>query len=190
MSTSPLLVITNFFGMHVNAANAGMGNVRSLRQTMVLFAPLLFVVLTSSCSSETSKEKLENRRLTAALLDLKSDGRPLKRLTELPDIDPASTICVLEPYRDRVDQSKPFADVLNQQLNAIQYAADEGHWAIVQLGKTGSFQISRVNQTEIRLKESFPSDAQINRGFCGQASLIVIDTSIHQQIQFQLEGEK
>src|SRR5262245_43867990 len=46
---------------------------------------------------------------------------------------PAMTLagCILAPYRDRIDENKPFAREVNAHLTAMKHQGDEDHWAFV-----------------------------------------------------------
>lgn len=114
----------------------------------------------------------------------------MTRLIDISDVDPASVVCVLEPYRDQVDNTYLSADAINRQLKAVKYEAYEDRWAIVQFSDAGVLQISTIKQKQKRLNEASPSGVQRSRGFCGQAKSITLDLSIDNQIRFQLEGEK
>ncbi len=43
---------------------------------------------------------------------------------------PAEAVCVLTPYRDALDESESLSRQVNAHLKAMNYAGDEGHWAL------------------------------------------------------------
>ena len=52
------------------------------------------------------------------------------RLRELLK-EPAEQVCLLTPYRDRLDETEPLSDRVNAQLKAIDLTLQDGGFALV-----------------------------------------------------------
>lgn len=77
---------------------------------------------------------------------------PENSLSQAPNIleNPESTICVLKPYEDRIIQSGPAEDRINEYLKHSRYSANEGKWAVIyNLG-------NMVKSFELSTKENIP----------------------------------
>jgi hypothetical protein len=59
-----------------------------------------------------------------------------KRLADLSPFK-AETICLLQPYQDRLPSEHPYSARVNQYLVAEDYRGDESHFAFVLVGKDG-----------------------------------------------------
>lgn len=143
------------------------------------WVPCLFAL--ASCSPAVVNSQYENRQLAEAIENLVPSNQPVSA-RELPGIEPNSTICVLEPYRDQLDGNDPLAPGVNPLLRAATYRGDENHWAVAQVSGSGRLRISVVRRGRARLGDIRLPSSKSQR--CAPAIGLVITADQNRVISF------
>ncbi|MBG9388549.1 hypothetical protein [Caenimonas aquaedulcis] len=130
---------------------------------------IVFSMFLSGCT-DIVNSSFSNDQLSQSLV---TASPPLHPFSTLNGADSSALVCILEPYRSRVDQTEPRSREINDQLAVSGYRADEGHWAVLQLGNNGRLQVIPVLQTERRLIET-TKGTNTKSAQCAEATTVAV----------------
>jgi hypothetical protein len=117
----------------------------------LLFGSLVIAALSlQGCFSRRSPQMIERVDLVNALNNLQvGQVLPLRKLVNIP----ASRVCVLYPYQDRVPENFAESSRINDYLSSLKYMGDEGHWSLL-IVETNQISISRFARSEFDIMSS------------------------------------
>jgi hypothetical protein len=145
------------------------------------------LALLSSCTAD-EMSKYANSEVINTLLAQKNEVGVTHSLAGMSGVNSNSTICIIGPYQSEVDEKYIFSNKINKKLKEISYVGDEGYWALVQYIDKDIFQISVMQQTNIKLKNAIFESNDHSSGMCADVKNVIYSFNIDNQIEFFSKG--
>lgn len=124
------------------------------------------------------------------------DSRPIyERLIAIPTAEtfvPVETafgllpdvyLCVLENYRDAVDEHFLYASAINEYIKARQFMGGEGNWTVI-YGIEAAWKLEKILRRDFELTSTKPPVPVPDRHMCGYVRTLQIVKPANNRVMF------